>query len=168
MRQASQINDGGPEGQMKIGEVARLTGVGIETLRFYETNGLLDKPKRTYSGYRMYGDDVLERIAFIKKAQMLGFTLEEIGQLIKHKQNGQSPCEEVREIVTTRLIELDERITQMRRFRRELTATLREWEAVGHADGHICGLIEHSRVQPVKNNVKTCLAPRRDSDENRR
>jgi DNA-binding transcriptional MerR regulator len=133
--------------QMKIGEVARKSGVGIETLRFYEKSGLLDRPGRTYSGYRVYGADVLDRISFIKQAQVLGFSLDEIARIIKHKQKGESPCEEVREIVQTRLMELEERIKQMNRYRKELTATLKEWDQVEHADGHVCGLIESSRIE---------------------
>src|SRR5215204_2818224 len=88
---------------MKIGEVAKRSGVGIETLRFYEKSGLLERPGRTFSGYRMYGDEVFERIAFIKRAQVLGFTLEEIRQLVEHKRHGESPCAEVREIAQRRL-----------------------------------------------------------------
>ena len=136
-----------PVDQMKIGEVSRRTGVGIETLRFYEKSGLLDAPRRTYSGYRVYDADILDRIGFIKQAQVLGFTLTEIARLIQHKQKGESPCEEVREIVETRLGELEERIRQMEQYRRELTATLQEWERVGHADGHVCGLIESSHIE---------------------
>ena len=59
---------------LKIGEVSKLSGVGIEALRFYEKSGLLERPERTYSGYRMYDESVLERLSFIKKAQVLGFT----------------------------------------------------------------------------------------------
>ena len=144
--------------QMKIGEVSKLTGVGIEALRFYEKSGLLERPVRTYSGYRMYGEDVLERIAFIKRAQVLGFTLDEIARLIGHKQKGESPCDEVRDIVRHRLDELEDRIKQMTRFRDELTATLTEWEKVGHADGHVCGLIEHSNVSPMDKKVRSSVA----------
>src|SRR5215213_1319049 len=88
---------------LKIGEVSRRSGVGIEALRFYEKSGLLDRPGRTYSGYRQYGEEVLERLAFIRQAQVLGFTLDEIKQIIAHKQAGESPCAEVREIVRERL-----------------------------------------------------------------
>ncbi len=77
--------------QLKIGEVARLSGIGIEALRFYEKSGLLDRPGRTYSGYRLFDEAVLERLAFIKQAQILGFTLDEIKQLISHKSAGESP-----------------------------------------------------------------------------
>lgn len=128
--------------QLKIGEVSKLTGVGVEALRFYEKSGLLERPVRTYSGYRLYGENVVERIAFIKKAQVLGFTLDEIRQLIAHKQAGESPCAEVREIVGTRLEELDKKIKEMLQYRDDLKATLKEWTEEGEREGHVCGLIE--------------------------
>src|SRR4028118_1775142 len=87
--------------QLKIGEVSRRSGIGIEALRFYEKSGLLDRPGRTFSGYRLYDEGVLERLAFIKQAQVLGFSLDEIKEIIAHKQKGVSPCAEVREIVRT-------------------------------------------------------------------
>ncbi|CAN5391393.1 Zn(2+)-responsive transcriptional regulator [soil metagenome] len=140
---------------LKIGEVSKLTGVGIEALRFYEKSGLLDRPGRTYSGYRLYDETVLERIAFIRRAQTLGFTLSEIAQLIKHKNDGESPCEEVREFVRTRLSKLDERIDQMVRYRAKLTAELKEWDKIGHSDGNVCGLIENSDIESGIDEKKT-------------
>lgn len=140
--------------QLKIGEVARQSGIGIEALRFYEKSGLLDRPGRTYSGYRLYDEAVLERLAFIKKAQLLGFTLDEIKQLIEHKRAGENPCAEVREVVKTRLVELDERIEQMLRYRDELAAALKDWEETGEAEGHVCGLIEGSHITHGINHKK--------------
>ena len=132
---------------LKIGEVSKRSGIGIEALRFYEKSGLLDKPSRTYSGYRVYSAEVLERLAFIKRAQVLGFSLDEIKQIIADAHTGQSPCDEVREIVRQRVDELDERMREMRRYRKELAATLSEWDAKGRAPGHICGLIEDSHIE---------------------
>jgi len=132
---------------LKIGEVSKLSGIGIEALRFYEKGGLLDRPRRTESGYRVYGPGVLERLTFIKKAQALGFSLDEIKRIVEDARMGQSPCDEVREIVGRRLEELDERMREMRRYRKELAETLEEWNKVGHAPGHICGLIEGSHVE---------------------
>lgn len=140
--------------QLKIGEVARRSGIGIEALRFYEKSGLLDRPGRTYSGYRLYDENVLERLAFVKKAQLLGFTLDEIKQLIDHKRKGENPCAEVREIVKIRLEELNERIEQMVRYRDELSAALEEWQEIGEADGHVCGLIEGSHIEHGMNHKK--------------
>lgn len=131
----------------KIGEVSRLSGVGIEALRFYERSGLLGRPARTASGYRVYDAEVLERLAFIKRAQVLGFTLDEIKQIIAEKQAGQSPCSGVREIIRRRLMELDERMREMKRYRRELASALAEWDEAGDADGHICGLIESTDIE---------------------
>jgi DNA-binding transcriptional MerR regulator len=128
--------------QLKIGEVSKLTGVGIEALRFYEKGGLLDRPARTVSGYRLYNQDVLERVAFIKKAQVLGFRLDEIRQLILHKRAGESPCAEVREVVAKRLSELETKIAEMLQYREDLKTALADWSQMGEADGHVCGLIE--------------------------
>jgi DNA-binding transcriptional MerR regulator len=132
---------------LKIGEVSKRSGVGVEALRFYEKGGLLDSPARTYSGYRVYGEEVLERLAFIKRAQALGFSLEEIRRIVEDARKGESPCDEVREIVRRRMTELDERLRELHRHRRELRNTLEEWDKVGRAPGHICGLIEGSEVE---------------------
>lgn len=133
--------------QLKIGEVSRLSGIGIETLRFYEKSGLLERPNRTYSGYRLYDESVLQRLAFVKQAQVLGFTLDEIRQLIEHKRAGENPCAEVREIVRNRLRELNERIGRMIQYRDDLSDALAEWDEVGEAGGHVCGLIESSHIE---------------------
>jgi MerR family transcriptional regulator, copper efflux regulator len=131
----------------KIGEVSKRSGVGIETLRFYEKSGLVDRPSRTASGYRVYDGAILERLAFIKKAQMLGFTLDDIRELIDHKRMGENPCREVRSKVKSRLEELDDRIRQMKLYRDELAASLKKWERVGESPGHVCGLIEGSQIE---------------------
>jgi len=132
---------------LKIGEVSRRSGVGIEALRFYERQGLLGNPPRTESGYRLYDEEALERLEFIKRAQVLGFSLAEIARVIAEKRAGQSPCAEVREIVRRRLKELDERLKEMQRYRKELAAALSEWDEAGDKDGHICGLIEGTKLE---------------------
>ena len=130
--------------------MSRQTGVGIEALRFYEKRGLLGNPSRTSNGYRLYGPEILERLDFIKRAQVLGFTLSELARIIADKQAGQSPCAEVRAIVRRRLQELDERMKEMRRYRRELSEALEEWEETGDVPGHVCGLIEGTRLKTSK------------------
>ena len=132
---------------LKIGEVSRIAGVGIEALRFYEKGGLLDTPIRTESGYRLYSPEVLDRLNFIKRAQVLGFSLDEIERLIDEVRAGQSPCEEVKEIVRHRLEEIDRRVQEMIRYRDELSANLVEWEKIGRMPGHVCGLIEDAKIE---------------------
>jgi DNA-binding transcriptional MerR regulator len=78
---------------------------------------------------------------------VLGFSLAEIAQIIAHKHAGQSPCADVREIVRARLRELDERMKEMQRYRKELAAALAEWEQIGDKEGHICGLIEGTTLK---------------------
>lgn len=145
---------------LKIGEVSKLSGIGIEALRFYEKSGLLARPARTMSGYRLYDRGVLDRLAFIKRAQMLGFSLEEVKQIIAENESGQSPCRHVREIVRRRLNELDERMAQMKLYRKELAQALEQWEKVEEAKGHVCGLIEGTDIHHP-------LSPSRKVAENR-
>lgn len=132
---------------LKIGELSKRSGVGVEALRFYEKSGLLDRPSRTHSGYRVYRENALQRLNFIKKAQLLGFTLDEIKALIDHKRMGENPCSEVRSIVRKRLEALNNRIEQMVTYRDELSSELGEWEKKGTAAGHVCGLIEGSSIE---------------------
>jgi DNA-binding transcriptional MerR regulator len=146
-RGARVVDDEEQKNMLKIGDVSKRSGIGIEALRFYEKSGLLEKPSRTMSGYRVYDADVIERLAFIKQSQALGFSLDEIKQIIDDARKGKSPCAEVREIVRHRLEELDERMREMRRYRKELSDTLKEWDEKGQAPGHVCGLIESSHVE---------------------
>lgn len=139
---------------LKIGDVAKLSGVGIEALRFYEKFGLLDKPARTYSGYRMYDKVVLERLSFIKKAQILGFSLEQIKQVIEDSGTGEKPCAEVREMVRQKLVELDFKLRQLQQYRDELAVTLQNWDMLGQADGQICGLIESTNLEALHDSHK--------------
>jgi DNA-binding transcriptional MerR regulator len=145
---------------LKIGDVAKLSGIGIETLRFYEKSGLLERPARTQSGYRMYGRDVLDRLAFIKQSQTLGFSLDEIRSIVEDARTGKSPCDEVREIVRHRLEDLDERMREMRHYRKELAETLEEWDRLGRAPGHVCGLIEGTHIEHRMDQKKKSLGKR--------
>ncbi len=135
---------------LKIGDVAKQTGIGIETLRFYERSGLLDAPVRTEAGYRLYGTDALATLEFIKRAQMLGFTLTEIKRIIAESRSGESPCDEVRETVRQRLVELDEKLRQMQLYRDALAQTLRQWDKTGKAAGRFCDLIESAEIEAHK------------------
>jgi DNA-binding transcriptional MerR regulator len=155
--EAACASEAGETALLKIGEVARRAGVGVETLRFYERAGLLNRPARTEGGYRLYDAESLKTLEFIKRAQALGFTLEEIKRIIAESRAGHRPCAEVRETVRRRLVELDEQLAQIRRYRKALAATLKQWDEKGYADGDFCGLIESadlSALKPERNNLK--------------
>jgi len=107
---------------MKIGEVAEQSGVPPKTLRFWEGQGLIPGPTRTPAGYRAYGPEVLERLAFIRQAQAAGFRLEQIRQILGIGESGARPCGHVTELIATRLDEVETRIAELKRTRDHLTA----------------------------------------------
>lgn len=139
---------GTPSRLLKIGEVAKLAGVGIEALRFYERQGLLTPSTRTESGYRLYSGDALEQLDFVRRSQALGFSLAEIAAIVAESRSGRKPCSTVRDLVRKRIAALDERLAELKRYRRELAKTLDGWESLGDVKGHVCGLIE-STTAPV-------------------
>jgi DNA-binding transcriptional MerR regulator len=131
-----------PQTQLRIGEVARQSGVGIETLRFYESRRLIAPTTRTEAGYRLYDRSVFDRLAFIKKSQSVGFSLDEIAWIVDEAKRGRRPCAEVRTLVEDRLAELDRKLAELKRYRGELKQTLDAWNREGEKDGLVCGLIE--------------------------
>ena len=99
-------------GPMKIGAFARATGVGIETVRYYQRRGLLEKPPG--DGPRIYSEQLVERMAFIRRAQALGFTLEEIRKLLVLAERD---CASGKDILGDKLRELDARVVLLNRMR---------------------------------------------------
>lgn len=98
---------------MLIGELARRADVKPQTVRYYESLGLLSRAERTPSGYRRYGPRALEELAFVHKAQSLGFSLEEIKQILDLGRRGRAPCSSVLAIAEGHLASLDRRIKQL-------------------------------------------------------
>lgn len=107
---------------MQIGEVARQVGVATSAIRFYEEAGLLPEAERTASGYREYDQSVMDRLAFIRAGQGVGLTLNELREVLLIRDRGEAPCRHVSDLITTRIREVDERIKDLRRLRKDLTA----------------------------------------------
>ncbi len=105
---------------MKIGEVAKAAGIGIDAVRFYEREGLLPKPARRPSGYREFTSDVVVSLRFIKRAKELGFSLKEIAELLRLEASEGTTPAEVREHAEAKLEDLEERIRALQRMRRAL------------------------------------------------
>jgi len=105
---------------LTIGQVARRAGVGIETVRFYEREGLLEKPARKKSGYRQYQEDVVARLRFIKRAKELGFSLKEIKELLSLRVDPETTCAEVRRKAEAKIVDVDEKIQALRRIKKAL------------------------------------------------
>lgn len=107
---------------MQIGEVARKIGVATSAIRFYEESGLLPEPNRTPSGYREYDPSVIDRLMFIRAGQTVGLTLAELKDVLGIRDRGEAPCTHVADLIDRRLDEIDQRIDDLRRLRRDLTA----------------------------------------------
>jgi DNA-binding transcriptional MerR regulator len=105
---------------MWIGEVARRTGVPEKTLRYYEQVGVLARPGRTPSGYREYDDEVIDRLAFIRASQSVGFTLGEIREVLAFRDRGEVPCGHVLELLRQHREESARRIAALELVRRSL------------------------------------------------
>ena len=109
---------------LKVGMVAKAAGVGVQTLHYYERLGLLAKPQRSSANYRLYSQEAVRRIRFIKKAQAVGLTLEETKQILDLKARGRAPCRKVAELGEKHFAEIDARLAQLRAYRRALARAL--------------------------------------------
>lgn len=132
---------------MKIGELAGHAGMTVPAVRFYEQAGLLPKPDRTSAGYRVYGASDLHRLQLIRHAKSLGFSLAEVKRILVLREQGACPCEEVISILQRHLLNTDDQILRLQRFRNGLAETLANWKNSSEdtvAGEVICGLIERS------------------------
>ena len=130
------------ENELRIGEVARGAGVSVDTVRYYERQGLLPVAPRTNAGYRVFTSEAVDRVLFIKQVQELGFSLNEIGALVVN--NGISDCRRIHDLLSVKLTELDVRLKRMRQFRGKLSHYLAECEEVlkKHGNTADCPVVE--------------------------
>lgn len=108
---------------MKIGELAKSAQVNIETIRFYERKGLIKQPVKPQSGYRQYPAETLERILFIKRAQKLGFTLEEISTLLSMESK---KCDDVQTLAKSKLISVRNKLHDLKQMESALKRLLED------------------------------------------
>jgi Hg(II)-responsive transcriptional regulator len=126
--------------RLRIGDVAAKAGVNVETLRYYERRGILRSPKRSPAGYREYPTDTVRLIRFIKRAQELGFTLDEIEEMIALRQTASKRRNRVRELAAAKLQSIDEKIARLHAIRDALSPLVDEC-ACG-ADTVTCPILE--------------------------
>ncbi|MEO6983693.1 MAG: heavy metal-responsive transcriptional regulator [Edaphobacter sp.] len=105
---------------IQIGQVAQRTGLSIDTIRFYEKQAIVPAPKRTSTGYRVYGERDVERLMFIGRAQGLGFSLQEIRELLLVESSDRSGCSHVRSLVAEKVMQVKEKIADLRRLESRL------------------------------------------------
>ncbi len=106
---------------LSIGQVARQAGFGVETVRFYERQGLLEKPPRKESGYRQYPPEAVSRLHFIKKAKEVGFSLKEIKELLLLRLDSAATCQDVRGRAEAKILDIKQKIQALTRMKQALT-----------------------------------------------
>lgn len=129
--------------RLKIGEVSKQTDVAVGALRYYEDLDLL-KSQRGDNGYRYYSPEAIRQVQFIKKAQFLGFSLDDISEVLNVHQQGDIPCELVQSILQEKIEKLEAQIRDMTVFKNGLEQYRDSWEASKPhpKPGDICPLIE--------------------------
>jgi MerR family Zn(II)-responsive transcriptional regulator of zntA len=119
---------------MQIGEVADRVGIATSAIRFYEDKGLIPEPQRTDAGYRDYDPAVVDRIRFIRAGQAVGLTLRELNQVLQIRDEGESPCRHVTDLLDIRIHDVEQRIEELQTLRRDLTAMRRNANRLDPAD----------------------------------
>ena len=105
---------------LTIGRVANVTGINLETVRYYERRGLLPKPPRTASGYRMFPPEARQRLRFIKRAQDLGFSLQEIRELLALRVSPRTSTTEIRRRAEAKIVDIEGKIKTLNSMRKAL------------------------------------------------
>jgi len=124
--------------ELTIGRVAKLAGVNVETIRYYQRRRLLAEPEKPHMGYRRYPADSVKHIRFIKRAQALGFTLEEIAELLRLEEA--RACAETRALAAHKIELIDQKLTGLTAMRKALAGLVQQCERKQPAKG--CPIIE--------------------------
>ena len=129
---------------LSSGELADLAGVSRDTLRHYERKGVLPRPLRNHNKYRQYPPEALKRVQLVRRALSVGFTLDELAKVLKVRDAGGAPCEEVRRIAAEKLLHVQDQLRALTELQRDLQKTLRAWDArlAGRANGNRANLLE--------------------------
>ncbi len=115
---------------MTIGQAARELGLNPRTIRYYESIGLIPEPPRSRSGYRLYRQEDLERLAFILRARALDLTLEDIREILAFRERGEAPCRYVAGLIDEKIAQVEAKIEALRLLRRELEGLSRAARAL--------------------------------------
>jgi DNA-binding transcriptional MerR regulator len=150
-------------GALSSGELAHLAGVSRDTLRHYERKGVLPRPLRGHNGYRQYPSEALQRVQLVRRALSVGFTLDELAKVLKVRDAGGAPCEEVRKLAAQKLLNVQDQLRELTALRDDLQKTLSDWDArlARRTTGKRANLLESLSVDPVKRSHNSIKRKRR-------
>ncbi len=138
------------KGLLKIGEIAKITSVAVSTLRYYEEIGLVQPTDKSSAKYRYYKKDDVQLIVFIKKAQNIGFTLDEIKLILSERSSGKSPCPKVRDLAQRKIVELRDKIKDLKLIERDLKRYVlnccHEEDSKPH-ESNVCKMIDKIKIK---------------------
>ncbi len=143
--------------RLTIGALAKQAGVPTSTIRYYERRGLLRSDGRSEGNYRVYGEEALDRLRFVRSAQAAGFTLSNISALLQFRDGDTAPCKEVQDLITVRLAQVVEQIDHLKLVERMLgkwRTVCREAERSGR-----CGVLEGLAAEKKKSRRKSGKRP---------
>ena len=132
---------------MKIGEIAKRSGIGIETIRYYEREGLLVEPERRPSGYRQYDGSTVERLEYIRRAKDLGFTLAEIRELLELSFTAHAGCDHIRQRAEAKVADIEGKIRSLQQMKRSLGRIVQRCRVENSSEG--CPLVHKAKRRPT-------------------
>src|SRR5713101_4147839 len=133
-------------GGLKIGELARRAGVTAKAIRFYERRRILPPARRAMNGYRLYSEEAVETLRFVRQAIGLGLTLGEIKEIIAIRQGGRPPCTHVHQLLRDKAVELDRKLKDLIEIRLRIRQSLRAWNDHRNPRAPVCVHIERPPV----------------------
>jgi MerR family transcriptional regulator, mercuric resistance operon regulatory protein len=135
---------------MQIGEVAKRAALTVDTIRFYERRRLLPKAERTAGRFRLYTEDAVERLRFIQQMQALGFSLRDVGELLKLRERKVDACESVEKLLEAKVEDVRSKLADLRQLESELIADLRKCKReLKHRQRHSpspCPVLEEATI----------------------
>jgi DNA-binding transcriptional MerR regulator len=152
-------------GALSSGELAGLAGVSRDTLRHYERKGVLPRPRRGRNAYRRYPPEALQRVQLVRRALSVGFTLDELARVLKVRDAGGAPCEEVRKLAAQKLLNVQDQLRELTALRDDLQKTLKDWDArlVRRAEGKRANLLESLPSETPAKRSQHSIKPKRSS-----
>ena len=137
---------------LKVSQVAKEAGINVETIRYYEKRGLLPQPSRNTSGYRIFSSDTVDDIRLIKRAQDLGFTLEEIKRILSiYRSDEYFPIEEMYLFAKDKICQIEDKMSQLSRFKSILEMVVNQPNCVTIRTKNDCVIIQNLADGGMKN-----------------
>lgn len=144
---------------MKIGDIAKMTGLKVETVRFYEGEGLIDAPRRSGGNYRVYNQSQLDRLSFIKRSRDLGFTLDQVRNLLRLADDPRGPCEQADAMATRHIEAVDRKLADLQALRSEIIKLAGNCDATTIADCRLIDALSRTVRAPMDGEAPNLLPP---------